>query len=243
MAKKRPEAGRCVYCLRNGERTWDHVFPASWYPSHTPRSLEKWKVPACETCNAKHGRNERDLLIRLALCYQPEDPRIRGVAERARRSVDHRFAKNPKDRAAREQERRRILKETVPFRDAHGTVLPGFGVPEGQNPEQSRAIVAPDGSLETFTGKLVRGITFVADGAFIENEYRIEAYPAVNEEGIADVIPLLAAGTTYHRGPGIFVKRSRATKNDGSGIYGEIWFIRIWERLHLYASVSPRDFT
>jgi len=52
-------------------RTWDHVFPRSWYPDNTPKDLEKWQVPACQPCNANYGKLENQLMILLGMCVDP----------------------------------------------------------------------------------------------------------------------------------------------------------------------------
>ena len=59
MAKRRPPPGKCVHCLSDPvPRTWDHVFPESWYPDTTLRNIEKWEIPACQLCNREYGKSE-----------------------------------------------------------------------------------------------------------------------------------------------------------------------------------------
>jgi len=104
----RPPPGRYVHCLEYKDRlNWDHVFPAAWYPETTPKDLYKWQIPSCIHCNNIYGVLEKDLMIRLGLCLEPDDP-CKGIAEKALRSIDPSLAKNEKDRLARLSKRRQI---------------------------------------------------------------------------------------------------------------------------------------
>jgi hypothetical protein len=85
---KRPPAGRCVHCLQEFEElTWDHVFPQGWYPEGTPPNLEKWKIPSCLSCNQEHSKNEGELLVKLGMCIDPNNPQSSGIAEKALRAT------------------------------------------------------------------------------------------------------------------------------------------------------------
>ena len=109
MAKK-PAPGKCVHCVGQFEKlTWDHVFPESWYPDTTPDNLYKWQIPNCIRCNQEYGKIEKDLMIRVGLCLDPNDPSCAGIVDKALRSIDHTKGKNHKDKQARLKKRQQIL--------------------------------------------------------------------------------------------------------------------------------------
>ena len=81
MAKS-PGPGRCVHCGKEVHvRTWDHVFPQSWYPEDSPPNIEKWKIPSCKVCNLEYSQIEEDLFITLALCIGRDAPNAKGMYE------------------------------------------------------------------------------------------------------------------------------------------------------------------
>src|SRR5260221_632007 len=76
---KNPGTGRCVHCLKEAqERNWDHVFPKAWYPDTTAADMEKWQIPSCVACNDRYGRLERDLIGRLGLALDANNPASAG---------------------------------------------------------------------------------------------------------------------------------------------------------------------
>jgi hypothetical protein len=67
--------GRCIHCLNLTEvLEADQVFPASWY------------APSCPKCNRELGQLERDLLVRLVPCTDPESEATAGLAGRVFRA-------------------------------------------------------------------------------------------------------------------------------------------------------------
>jgi hypothetical protein len=82
-ASMKKQVGQCVHCLKDHvELTSDHVFPQAWYPDAAPASLEKWQFPACDECNNRYSRIERDLLNRFALALDTKHPASADVALR-----------------------------------------------------------------------------------------------------------------------------------------------------------------
>src|SRR5712664_1013637 len=86
---KRPKSdGRCVHCGKNPEKlTKDHVFPDSWYPESTPRTVQHWTVPACLPCNGELGLVEKEVFVRLGLCVNPQKVAATGISKRVIRSL------------------------------------------------------------------------------------------------------------------------------------------------------------
>jgi hypothetical protein len=146
----RPPPGICAHCLQfSDDLTWDHVFPQAWYPETTPLDLEKWKMPACQDCNARFGRLERDLLVRLGLCVPPATAATAGIVEKVLRGLDPNAASSKRDRRARAADRERITKELVTFeRPPNEGVLPGLGVHAGSATKEFPAVLIPSDSLE-----------------------------------------------------------------------------------------------
>lgn len=81
------------------------------------------------------------------------------------------------------------------------------------------------------TEKIVRGITFREDGAFIEPGQKIQSF-LVKEEDVKDVKAMLdRASTTFKRRPGLVIRRARL-----SG--GDLYEITFWNQLKMYATVA-----
>src|SRR4051812_27174189 len=97
-----PPPGRCVHCLKFTENlTWDHVFPAAWYPDTTPPGLKKWNVPSCQPCNSAHGECENIIMSRVCLCLEPTSLDGAGIHSKAKRSMDAASGKSARDSSAR----------------------------------------------------------------------------------------------------------------------------------------------
>jgi len=126
---KRPPSARCVHCIRFFEKlSWDHVFPKSWYPDTTLPNLEKWKIPSCKPCNSEYGRLEDDLMIRIGLCLDPNDPKSLGIPQKAIRAISPQFAKDENDKLLRNAKRRQILGQASFSHDVpHHGIYPNFG--------------------------------------------------------------------------------------------------------------------
>lgn len=236
---KGPGSGICTYCLTYSEkRTWDHVLPLSWYPDTTPRDIEKWKVPACKECNQRFGRIEEKLLVRLGLCLDPRIISSLGISHKALRAVSPQFAKNERDRKARQRDREKLLKETIYFErlPAEG-ILPHFGPQPGLVYHGYHAVLLDPEKLRSYTEKLVRGMSVVLDGRLLDVKYEIEPYEAVKQDGTVEIDRRFGGRfRTYHRGFGFVVRRLVA-----KGDKGWLYEFTIWQRLRLYAFVCLRD--
>jgi hypothetical protein len=235
---KRPLPGRCVHCLKVFEKlTWDHVFPEGWYPETTPANLEKWKIPSCLPCNKLHAEGEAELLVRIGLCIDPDDPNNAGIVEKALRALTPSAARNERDARARAAHRQKILKQiftgaAIPYQ----AVYPRFGPLPGIHDEEAERIAIPISAkaLRRLTEKIVRGITHIEDGKFIERPYKVEQY-VLSDEAAGPIRQILQRfGKAYDRGPGINVVRAVVPEDQMSAVYG----IEIWGRLTAYAILS-----
>jgi hypothetical protein len=231
MAKKhKPGPGPCVHCLAQVEkRTWDHLFPISWYPDSTPDNVERWKFPACEPCNAAYGQLEQDLLVRAGLCLDPALLQASGIPDKALRALKPEHAKGEKDRRAREARLRRVLDETFPMRPEYAQgVLPGFGPRPGALPI---GIGVSPHALKRLVEKVARGLTY-RRGHLIGPEYRIDMMVDPQQGAIFDGL-LLKFGKREERGPGISL--AYAIPHDDS--YASIFSLLLWGTLQLWGVV------
>lgn len=230
---KNPGKGRCVHCLREGvDRNWDHVFPQSWYPDTTEADMEKWQIPSCIACNNRYGKLERDLIGRLGLKLDASNPASAGLAEKALRAVNPDAAKNEGDAAARDARAKRILREMYKGEELKGkNVVPGLGERWDRPLEEQLGIHIPAESLPAMTEKIVRGITFREDGAFVEPDQKVEC-SLVKDEDVKDVKEMLdRAGKEFKREPGLVIRRARSEA-------GDLYEITFWNQFKTYATVS-----
>ena len=236
MAKRsRPSPGKCVHCLSNDvARTWDHVFPKSWYPETTPPNLYKWQIPSCLTCNQEYGVLEADLLLRFGMCIDPQLPAAAGILEKIRKFYKPEFAKDERDGRARAALKKKLLKELIPGSEIRkDAVYPGMGERWRRSDDEAAGIRISADNIHRLTEKIVRGIYFIEDGKFVELPYVIE-FHALTENGAAGFKELLDRfGSKYDRGPGIVVRRAVTPDDNMSSVFE----IVIWDQVKMYASV------
>lgn len=232
---KRPPPGKCVHCLQHFEElTWDHVFPESWYPKSSPQDIEKWKIPSCLRCNREYGKMEDDLLIRLGLCINPQDPRSEGIAQKALRALKGEFGKNKKDKKIREAKRNKILRESLFGKEIPTQgIFPNFEGLASQKEDDRIGITIKESSFRKLTEKIIRGINYIDNQIFIERPYSIESF-VLTDEGAEPIIATLNKfGKEYAKEPGIKVMRAVAPEDGLSSIYS----IEIWGHLKTYGAV------
>lgn len=229
---KNPGKGRCVHCLKDGvQRNWDHVFPKSWYPDTTAADMEKWQIPSCVACNDRYGKLERDLIGRLGLALDAGNPASAGLAEKALRAINPDAATSEGDAAARDAGAKKILREMYKGEELKGKdAVPGLGERWDRPLEAQLGIRIPEESLPAMTEKIVRGITFREDGAFIGPDRKIE-YFLVKDGDVKDVKEMLdRTGEEFKREPGLVVRRARSAG-------GDLYEITFWDQFKTYATV------
>lgn len=234
-----PPPGKCVHCLKDPvERTWDHVFPRSWYPDTTPSQNFKWKIPTCLPCNKKYGDMEQEMLIRLGLCPNPRAISASGIASTVLRALDPGQARNERDRLYRQGKRDKILREIGSNATKTDIVIyPGFEEKWGRSLQEQTRISIPAKSIERLTEKIVRGIIYLNDNRFIEPPYVIECFTVNNKDwdDLTDILTTL--GNTYENGPGISIHRAAAFEDQTTSMFS----IVIWGQLKMVASVLIPD--
>jgi hypothetical protein len=236
---KHPPAGKCVYCLQEyDELTWDHVFPRSWYPISTPRTLEKWGVPCCQQCNNRFSKIEEDLITRLGLCLDRSHPGAQGITERVLRSLDPKCARDERDRHKRQRKRQKFLKEIQRTSQVPKIgVLPNFGINRPIPPTGVGVVRVWEKDLYALGEKLIRGFTYVLTGSFIEYNYEIGIVPAERDKAQFYIDLVTKFGATHYRGPGLEITRAQTVDDPMTSGF----FIRIWGKLDIYGFVQRKS--
>jgi hypothetical protein len=232
--RTREKDGAFTASKKGWSAIWDHVLPKSWYPDTTAADMEKWQIPSCIACNDRYGKLERDLIGRLGLTLDAKNPASAGLAEKALRAINPDAAKNEGDAAARNDRAKKILGEMYKGEELKGkNVVPGLGERWDRPLEEQLGISIPEESLPAMTEKIVRGITFREDGAFIEPDQKIQSF-LVKDGDVKDVKEMLdRAGKVFKREPGLVVRRARLER-------GDLYEITFWDQLKMYATVSER---
>lgn len=235
---KRPKPGKCVHCLRDPvDRSWDHVFPRSWYPDTTPPNLYKWQVPSCIPCNSALGKIEQEFLILIALCLDPHATASRGIVQRALRSINPKAAVDPTDLKARATLAQHVRSHLLPGGDVpKASIYPALGNKSGRV-AGGIGVRIPADSFRRLTEKIVRGIFFLENKTFIEPPYVVQFF-ALDDVGAQPARELLAqAGVTYAREPGIIVRRAVTPEDRISSIFE----IEFWSQFKTHASVTSSE--
>ena len=235
MAKRLPP-GKCVHCIRFFEKlTWDHVFPKSWYPDTTSPNLEKWKIPSCKPCNSEYGRLEDDLMIRIGLCLDPNDPKSLGIPQKAVRAISPQFAKDENDTLLRDAKCRQILGQaSFGHNEPDHGMYPNFGNVFNVPKQNQIAISISPESVRRLTEKIVRGITFLEDSRYIESPYEISFYALHDKDAFPVVSLIKRFGKVYANEPGIIITRAVLPEDRLTSLY----LIDIWWRFKMYGHVG-----
>jgi hypothetical protein len=161
------------------------------------------------------------LIGRVALTLDANNPASRGPAEKALRAINPAIAKSEGDAVARDARAKKLLREMIKGEPIKGkNSVPGLGERWGRPVEQQLAIKIPNESFPAITEKIVRGLAYREDNAFIESPQQISCY-VVEEEGLEDVKEMLAKhGKEFKREPGLVIRRAEL---DGGDLY-EITF-------------------
>ncbi len=231
---------RCVHCLRTVSEdnlTEDHWLPVAWYPSTTPRNLEKLSFPACRCCNNRYGKIEDQLQSRLALALDPTEPAAQGIVQSVHRAIDPKKGRDGRDSRMRAARKKALWKDLFPARLAPSyATIPGLGPYSNIPLDDQIAFGVEAESLEAFVQKLVRGLAYIQLERYVESTYEIEMHLLQNEDAHVFTDLLDGFGITLDRSPAI---RARIARNPADPISALHEFI-IWERFTIYALSSPR---
>ena len=174
----------------------------------------------------------------IGVGLDPEDEASRGVVQRALRSIDPAAGRDERDTKIRARRRKALLEEAF-IGDAIPSkgLIPGFDTHDGIPSGIRMGFKVPVDDLETLCEKIVRGLTYVVAGEFIEPPYVVDMQMLQ-----ADAIPQFERmiekfATEHSRGPGIQVRRAVPHDDPRMAVLG----ITIWGRLRLSAFVMPHE--
>ena len=233
MAKtlRRKRNGECIYCGTPGKVTDEHVFPEAWYPEDTPLELWKWQVPACSACNARYGEKESRILPFLAMSVEPWQLGAKGIADKAWKAMNARYARDEDDAGKRahvlELMRRRL--DSAPL----SKVIDAL--PLGWPPEVRDYTTTHVRFSDTWPvfGKIIRGLTYIiSNGKRIDENYVVRIF---RELSIVPAVFRLTPATMYSCGPGIVVQMINIDPFPMS--FSEVV---IWQTHRYFAVVMPR---
>jgi len=235
MAKRSPEVGRCVHCLRLSESiTADHGFPDSWYPDTTPDRVQRWTAPSCPKCNGELGRLERDLLIRAVLCIDPKKEAVSGLRSKVLRSLGFDAdGLSETEKTHRERLLFKLRAELIPYADVAGGpgAMPGLG-PHKDSPW---AVPIPWASLSVVAEKIARVCEHKIEGRFVEGPYGVGTW--VDSSGGVIPEPLAPFAKAFDFGPGLRITRLSPIEDP---LIVRYW-ISIWDTLHLGVDIDLLD--
>ncbi len=231
--------GLCAHCLNHFENlTSDHVLPESWYPKGIPVEFEKWQMPSCIDCNKKYSIIEEDLLTRIGLLLDNDKLESKGIRDKVIRSMKPNVGKSTKDKACRERKRKKFLSELFPIKENMlQSVIPGFGIEPNYQLSELQAIPVYQETITKITEKLVKGMTYIFNNAFINDEYLIDFdfFEKETEEYFEKLLSF--DSKEYNCGPALYIKRRVAIDDDVSSLYKII----LWGRLKLIGWVTRKE--
>ena len=233
----RTKSGRCIHCLNYFEKiTDDHILPEAWYSQNNPPNFAKPIAPACLRCNARYGKLENYLLMRFGATFDSEDKNYGNIAASAIRSIDPECGKDSKDKIAREKMRSKLVREIVPYFYSYIRVLPNFGMKSNIYRSDLPWIPIDENKLRDFAHKLARGVTYVFEQSYIEDNYKIEvSFPSKYE-----VIALVLRNRFQRL---IFTPSLEIYRDDDPQIRAfdkvlGFYLIKIWDRLNIRVSIN-----
>lgn len=217
----------------------DHILPKAWYTTSTPSTIQRWTAPTCVKCNSRMGKREEELLLKMGLATDPNDPEFGEIANRAMRSIQPERASSPRDARIRAAKRARIMSdmEIAPRPIPSSAIVPNFGPTPGHDLKSQGILLIDPKDLEEFAKKIVRGIAYIYD----DKTYLDPSYEWTVKH-VADVIPTIEEiiaedGRKAERGPGISVHWSYIRTDRSS----RILYFEIFRRWKAYVIHAPPD--
>lgn len=226
---------QCPYCLNKfhkDELTIDHVIARSFFPVSST-SEAKWKVRACGPCNNRKSKLERDVLGRLALCLDPNDPALADIVTKAQRSMDPRSATTAREfmhRFNRRAAMRRSVRD-IWSPDEPG-VLPYF---TSNFAEGSRTGILVPAELDVLIEYWVRGIHFCEYGQIIPADYQVSVLHIDDETRKNAFAHVIERAKVLRKGQGIEVKLFHAKDTER---FATIYGFDVWWKLRCVAVVE-----
>jgi len=234
---RKQKAGRCIHCLGYFDKvTDDHILPQSWYSHSNPPNFKKPQAPACLECNAHYGKVEKYLLIRFGATFDSEDENYGNIADKAIRSIDPKYGGTSKDKIARGKARSELVREIVPYFYSDIRVLPNFGMKSNIYRSDLPWIPIDENKLCDFAHKLARGVTYVFEQSYIEDNYEIEvSFPS--EYAVVELV-LRSRFKKLISTPSIAIYRDDDPQIRALDKVLGFYLIKIWDRLNIRVSIN-----
>lgn len=228
---------RCIHCLQYFESvTDDHILPQARYSRNNQPNFAKPKALACSKCNAHYGKLEKYLLIRFGATFDSEDKNYGNIADKAIRSIDPKYGKNSRDKIAREKARSELVREIVPYFYSDIRVLPNFGMKSNIYRSDLPWIPIDEDKLRDFAHKLARGVTYLFEKSYIEDNYKIEvSFPSEYE--VVELV-LRSRFKQLISTPSIEIYRDDDPKIRACDKVLGFYLIKIWDRLNIRVSIN-----
>jgi hypothetical protein len=183
------------------------------------------------------GKIENDLLLKFGMCVAPFAPASLGIAQKAMRSIDPRYARNRLDAECREKRKGKLLRQTIdPATVPLSSIFPGFGFHSEVDSAKEMAVTVGEADLKTLAEKIIRGTTWAIDRNYIETDYKIAIDFVRDPKSSVFYEPLVRFGKSYSLGPGLLVIRAVAEEDHMSGFY----YLEIWQQVFMYGSVTRK---
>lgn len=179
---------------------------------------------------------ESDLLLRLALCLDPETEAAKGLSEKAFRSLGINTGElAPEERQHRENRRLKLVAEFIPMRA--GEHLPGAIPGIAEEPAAGRSVLPiPWAALAIIGEKIARGCEYKINGRrFVEPPYGTRV--RVSRPDIVEW-QFASHSTAIDFGPGCQILRIIDTEDKNIVQYR----IQIWGELCLYVHLDHEDY-
>jgi len=183
------------------------------------------------------GKAEKNLLVRLGLGMDPNDPGHGQIARKALASLDPSRAKSPRDQRARVEERRRIQSELQDMTSMpESAVLPGYGRYDQRTPTNTGLFI-PERHVRELADKIVRGVTFIEDAAFIEPPWRVDYFFSHDVPALPLIDLLRKHGKRLERGSSVEIYRVVPPDEPRASAVS----VTIWQKFKFYAMVDNEE--
>jgi hypothetical protein len=180
---------------------------------------------------------EESLLLRFALCIDPQKQAASGISKKVRRA----FGIGVTGLSESEKRIRKALKDEILGKakvydeGVDPYVIPGFGLHAGFPSELQIQIEIPANAVHSVAKKILRGCEYwLADGRIVEPPYELEVF--IPREAPKELLQHMQFGPDY-LGPGCRIRRAVPVDDPRAAIYQ----IVIWETLTLFFAVLPPE--
>jgi hypothetical protein len=137
---------------------------------------------------------------------------------------------------AREKTRSKLVREIVPYFYSDIRVLPNFGMKSNIYRSHLPWILIDEDKLRDFAHKLARGVTYVFEQSYIEDNYEIEvSFPSEYE---VKALALRARFNQLISVPSIEIYRDDDPQIRAIDRILGFYLIKIWDRLNIRVSIN-----